>query len=150
MFGGLPMSFSAKAKIGAGSKLYFENPAVPGVFLLLSNCLSFGATGEEGEFVESTPISEITKTYMRGMSTPPKKEFNFLDVPENENYQLYLALVNDKSVDSIAHRIDYSNGRRCTFSVVMNGNTLESAEGNTPLKMKVMGQQTGETVWSEF
>lgn len=145
------MSFSNTVKLGAGSKLSFENPYSPGIFLLLDNAMSFGQTGEKGEFIETTPISKKTKTYTRGLKTPPDREFVFQDIPADPNYQLYLAAVKDEdNVTSIKHRIDYSNGRRAEFIVIMNGFMLDEAEGNSMLKMKVAGQQSGDTVWSEF
>lgn len=145
------MSFSNVVKLGAGSKLFFENPYLPGVFLLLDNAISFGATGEKGEFIETTPISKTTKTYTRGLKTPPDREFVLQDIPADANYALYLNAVKDEAnVASIKHRIDYANGRRAEFVVIMNGFMMDEAEGGNYLKMKVAGQQSGDTAWSEF
>jgi hypothetical protein len=144
------MSFSTVAKLGAGSKLYFENPAAPGTFILLDNALTLGQSGEQGEFVETTPISKTVREYIKGLKTPPSKQLSFNDVPADTNYALYLSKVDDESVASVKHRIDYSNGRRAEFTVVMSGRVLDEADGNTQLKMQVFGQQSGATVWSEF
>lgn len=145
------MAFSTVVKIGAGSKLYFENPYAPGTFLLLDNAISFGATGEKGEFIDVTPISKTTKQFTRGLKTPPDREFEFFDIPGDANYQIYLQAVKDEdNVAQIKHRIDFKNGRRAEMNVVMNGYMLDSPEGGNALKMKVSGQQSGDTVWSEF
>lgn len=145
------MSFSTVAKLGAGSKLYFENPSAPGVFLLLDNVLNLGQTGEQGEFVEITPISKTVREYIRGLKTPPNKQLTFNDVPADANYALYLSKVDDEAnVASIKHRIDYANGRRAEFTIVASGRVVDEADGNAQLKMIVFGQQSGETVWSEY
>lgn len=145
------MSFSTVAKLGAGSKLYFENPSAPGVWILLDNALTLGQTGEQGEFVEVTPISKTVREYIRGLKTPPNKQLSFNDIPANADYALYLSKVDDEvNVPSIKHRIDYSNGRRAEFTLVQSGRVLDEADGNTQLKMQVFGQQSGATVWSEY
>jgi len=145
------MSFSTVAKLGAGSKLYFENPSAPGVFILLDNALNLGQTGEQGEFVETTPISKTVREYIRGLKTPPTKQLTFNDIPGDANYALYLSKVDDEAnVASIKHRIDYSNGRRAEFSIVASGRVVDEADGNTQVKMLVFGQQTGATTWSEY
>lgn len=143
--------FATVAKLGAGSKLYFENPSAPGAYLLLDNALLFGQTGEQGEFVETTPISKKVREYIRGLKTPPTKQITFNDVPGDANYQAYLAAVRDEdNVAAIKHRIDYENGRRAEFNMVANGHLMDEATGDAQLKMLVFGQQTGATVWSEF
>lgn len=145
------MSFSTVAKLGAGSKLYFENPSAPGTWLLLDNALNLGQTGEQGEFVEVTSISKTVREYIRGLKTPPTKQLTFNDIPADANYALYLSKVDDEAnVASIKHRIDYSNGRRAEFSIVASGRVVDEADGNTQIKMLVFGQQTGATTWSEY
>lgn len=143
--------FSTVAVIGAGSTLYFEPPTAPGTWLKLDEALTLGQTGEQGEFVETTPISKKVREYIRGLKTPPDKQITFNDVPADANYQQYLAAVDDEdNVATIKHRIDYANGRRAEFTMVANGRVVDEAEGNTQLKMIVFGKQSGATVWSEF
>ena len=145
------MTFSTVAKLGAGSKLYFENPSAPGVWILLDNALNLGQTGEQGEFVEITAISKTVREYVRGLKTPPNKQLTFNDIPGDTNFALYLSKVDDEAnVASIKHRIDYSNGRRAEFSIVTSGRVVDEADGSSQLKMLVFGQQTGSTVWSEY
>jgi hypothetical protein len=145
------VTFSTVAKLGAGSKLYFENPSAPGVWILLDNALNLGQTGEQGEFVEITAISKTVREYVRGLKTPPNKQLTFNDIPGDTNFALYLSKVDDEAnVASIKHRIDYSNGRRAEFSIVTSGRVVDEADGSSQLKMLVFGQQTGSTVWSEY
>lgn len=143
--------FATVAQIGAGSTMFYEPPNAPGTWVELPNALNLGQTGEQGEFVEVTPISKKVREYIRGMKTPPDKQITFNDVPGIADYQTYLNFVRDEdSVDNIKHRIDYSNGRRAEFVMVPNGMMVDEAEGNTQLKMLVFGKQSGATTWSEF
>lgn len=143
--------FSTVAVIGAGSTLYFEPPNAPGTWLELDNALNLGQTGEQGEFVEVTPISKKVREYIRGMKTPPDKQITFNDIPGKANYAAYLGFLRDEeNVPNIKHRIDYANGRRAEFVLVSNGMMVDEAEGGAQLKMLVFGKQSGATDWSEF
>jgi hypothetical protein len=142
--------FATVAKLGAGSTLSFENPSAPGVFLPLANALTVGQTGEQGEFVEVTPLSAKVRQYIRGLKTPPTKQLVFND-HDSPNYEVFLSVVDDEdNVDFINFRIDYENGRRASFAMVANGRMMDEADGSTQLKMMVFGQQTGATTWSTF
>lgn len=141
--------FATVAKLGAGSKLFYENPSAPGAFLLLDNARAFGQTGSQGEFVETTPISKKVREYIRGLKTPPQKQFTF-NHHTSDNYREFLALVDDDNVDNIKMRIDYESGDRAEFTIVPNGRVMDEATGDAQLQMLVFGQQTGDAVWSEF
>lgn len=143
--------FKTVATIGAGSALFYEPPNAPGTKVALPNALNLGQTGEQGEFVEVTPISKKVREYIRGMKTPPDKQITFNDVPGDSAYETYLNFIRDEdNVASIKHFIDYANGRRAEFVMVPNGLMVDEAEGNTQLKMMVFGKQSGATIWSEF
>lgn len=145
------MAFSTVAKLGAGTQLFFENPAQPGIWLLLDNALSIGQVGEQGEFVETTPISKTVREYIRGLKTPPQKQLTFNDVPADANYQTFLSVWDDEqNVDAINMRVDYSNGRRAEFVLVASGRVVDEAQGSAQLQMIVFAQQSGATTWSEF
>lgn len=143
--------FKTVAQIGAGSTLYYEPPNAPGTWVALPNALNLGQTGEQGEFVEVTPISAKVREYIRGLKTPPDKQITFNDTPGIAAYEAYLGFIRDEeNIDSIKHRIDYTTGRRAEFVIVPNGMMVDEAEGNTQVKMMVFGKQTGATLWSEF
>ena len=61
------MTNQSIAIIGAGTRLSFENPASPGNFIELQEALTIGSIGEQGEFIETTPISSTTRTYVPGL-----------------------------------------------------------------------------------
>lgn len=145
------MAFSNVAKLGAGTQLYFENPAQPGIWLLLDNVLSIGQVGEQGEFVETTPISKTVREYIRGLKTPPQKQMTFNDVPADANFQEFLSVWDDEqNVDTINMRVDYSNGRRAEFVLVPSGWVEDDAQGSTQLQIIAFAQQSGATSWSEY
>jgi hypothetical protein len=143
--------FKTVATLGAGSTLYYEPPNAPGTRVALDNALNLGQTGEQGEFIETTPISKKVREYIRGMKTPPDKQISFNDVPGDAAYEAYLGFIRDEdNVTSIKHWIDYANGRRAEFVIVPNGHMMDEAEGNAQLKMLVFGKQSGKTTWSEY
>jgi hypothetical protein len=144
------MALSTTAKLGAGSKLYFENPASPGAYKLLDNATALGQTGAQGEFVEKTPISKTVREYLRGLKTPPQKQLDFND-ESNANYDEFLGVWDDEAnVDEINMRIDFANGRRASFVLVPNGRVMDEPQGNAALKMLCFAQQTGNTTWSTY
>ena len=59
-----------EAVIGAGTTLSFEDPANSGTYLALDEARTIGATGTQGEFVETTPIKATTRTYIPGLKNP--------------------------------------------------------------------------------
>lgn len=145
------MSYQLNAKLGAGSVLKYEDPAAPGTYVPLVTALDIGGqTGSQGEFVETTPISQTVREYIRGMKTPPDKQFTFNHQPGNAAYARFLQVVDNQSYDFIKMRIDYTSGDRADFNIVANGRVMDSAEGNTQLKHIVFGKQTGDVTWSEF
>jgi len=145
------MTFSTVAKLGAGSKLFFEDPATPDTYLLLDNALTIGQVGEQGEFIETTPISKTVRGYIRGLKTPPQKTLGFNDIPADANYQAFIAAWDDEAnTASIKMRVDYSNGRRAEFNVVSSGRVVDEAQGSAQLQMMFFAQQSGATVWSEI
>lgn len=142
--------FATVAKLGAGSRLFYENPNNPGVFLPLDNALTVGQTGTQGEFTQVTPLSSKVHKYIRAMKTPPQKQVTFND-HVSPNYEEFLALVDDEAnVDQIRMRIDYENGRRGEFDIVPNGRVMDEATSDAQLKMIVFSQQTGDVTWSIF
>lgn len=145
------MSYSIKAKIGAGCTLQYEDPAVPGVYVALPTALDVGGqTGSQGEFVETTPISALTREFIRGLKTPPDKQFTFNHQPGIAAYARFLAIADNPAYDEVKMRIEYVTGDRADVNVVLSGRVMESAEGASQLKMIVFGKQSGEPVWSEF
>jgi hypothetical protein len=145
------MSYSVNAKIGAGSSLSYEDPDVPGVFNVLPNALDVGGqTGSQGEFVETTPILATTREYIRGLKTPPDKQFTFNHQPGIAVYQRFLQIADNATYDKIKMRIDYITGDRALIDVVLSGRVMENAEGAAQLKHLVFGKQSGDAAWSEI
>lgn len=144
------MPFATTAKLGAGSTLFYENTEATPAYVALENALNFGQVGEQGEFVQITPISKTVHEYIRGMTTPPSKQFTFNHVPGDADYQAFLDLVDDPAVDSINMRVEYSTGDQADFTIVPNGRVMDEPQGNGQLQMIVFSQQTGSTDWSEL
>lgn len=140
------MPASTLAIIGAGTTLYFEDPAKSGTFVELAEALTIGATGEQGEFVETTPIKATTRTYIPGLKTPPDKEITGNDVPGDANQEKFLQLAADDA--SVNMKVAYSNGRTGTFAMVLAGYQINDAQGGEALQWTVYGKQSGSVNWS--
>lgn len=144
------MALSLIAKLGAGCKLFYEDPVVPGVFVELPNALDVGGqTGSQGEFVETTPISKTTREYIAGLKTPPDKQFNFNHQPGLAAYARFLQIVDQaNTLGNVNMRVDFTSGDRADLNVALSGRVMDNAEGASQLKHIVFGKQSGDPVWS--
>jgi hypothetical protein len=140
------MAGSQVPTLGAGTKMYYEPSASPGTWVHLPNALNIGEVGEQGEFLETTPISEEVREYIAGLKTPPNKDLTFNDTPGDAAYAAYLVEV--RADRTLKYKVDYKNNHRAIFSVVHNGSKMEEASGSSQLKMHCFGQQTGGTDWT--
>lgn len=139
------MAGATVATLGAGTVLSYEDPLNPGTYVDLPMALEIGDVGEQGEFVETTPIAEVVREYIAGLETPPDKTIVFNDLPGNAAYVAFLAEVDARN--TISMRVTYSNNHQGTFDVVLAGRISPSPEGNSQLKMNVFGKQSGAVVW---
>ena len=144
------MAFAVKAKLGSGSKLFYMTSGGTPVKKYLAHALNIGQVGEQGEFVETTPISATVREYIKGMKTPPQKQITFNHVPGDADYSAFLALVDAAATDSLSMGVEYTSGDKAEFILVPSGRVMEEPEGNTQLKMIVFFQQSGSTTWSEI
>ena len=140
------MAASTVARIGAGSTLSFEDPTTVNTFLPLTEALSIGAIGEQGEFVETTPIAATTRTYIPGLKTPPDKEITGNDVPGDANQEKFLALA--KAMATINMKVELANGRIATFTLVMSGWQINEPAGDGALVWTAYGKQSGDVTWT--
>lgn len=135
-----------EAIIGAGTILSFEDPDDSGNYLILDEALTIGATGTQGEFVETTPISATTRTYISGMKTPPDKEITGNDIPGDANQDKFLKLAADNG--TVNMKVEYSNGRVGTFVLALSGWQINEAQGGEAIQWTVYGKQSGDVNWS--
>lgn len=140
------MAASTVARIGAGSILSFEDPDTANTFLPLTEALSIGAIGEQGEFVETTPISATTRTYIPGLKTPPDKEITGNDVPGDANQEKFLALA--KAMVTVNMKVELANGRVATFTLAMSGWQINEPAADGAIVWTVYGKQSGDVTWT--
>lgn len=138
------MAVSNIATIGAGTVLAYEG--TEGQFVELLNATAIGATGEQGEFVETTPIASLTKQFISGMKTPPDKEITMNDVPADSEDQAFL--LKAKNNETVNMKVTYSNGRVGTFVLALSGYVVNEPEGGSAVTITVYGKQSGDTEWS--
>ena len=135
-----------EAIIGAGTTLSFEDPANPGDYLVLEEARTIGATGTQGEFVETTPIKATTRTYIPGLKTPPDKEITGNDVPGDASQETFLQLAADNA--SVNMKVEFSNGRTGSFTLALSGWQINDPQGGEALQWTVYGKQSGDVTWS--
>lgn len=140
------MAASTVAKIGAGSVLSFEDPDTPDSFLPLTEVLSIGAIGEQGEFVETTPIAATTRTYIPGLKTPPDKEITGNDVPGDVNQEKFLQLA--KAMETVNMKVELANGRNAAFTMALSGWQINEPAGDGAIVWTVYGKQSGDVTWT--
>lgn len=141
------MPLATNAKLGAGSRLFYMTGGGTPVKTYIDTALNIGQVGEQGEFVETTPISKTVREYIKGMKTPPQKQITFNHVPGDAGYAAFLVVVDDPATDSIEMGVEYTTGDKGEFLLVPSGRVMEEAEGGAQLKMTVFFQQTGSTAW---
>lgn len=135
-----------EAIIGAGTTLSFEDPDNASTFLELAEARTIGATGTQGEFVETTPIKATTRTYIPGLKTPPDKEITGNDVPGDTNQETFLQLAADNA--SVNMKVEYSNGRSGSFTLALSGWQINDPQGGEALMWTVYGKQSGDVAWT--
>ena len=135
-----------EAIIGAGTTLSFEDPAKTGTYIELEEARTIGATGVQGEFVETTPIKATTRTYIPGLKTPPDKEITGNDVPGDASQEQFLKLASDNA--TVNMKVEYANGRTGTFTLALSGWQINDAQGSEALMWTVYGKQSGDVSWS--
>ncbi|GAA4652392.1 hypothetical protein GCM10023116_46760 [Kistimonas scapharcae] len=140
------MAASTTARLGAGTVLSFEDPANSGTFIELANATAIGATGEQGEFVETTPISATTRTYIGGMKTPPDKEITLNDVPGDTDQEKFLTAA--RNGETVSMKVTFSTGRTGSFSLVLSGYQVNEPTNNEAVTVTVFGKQSGDTTWT--
>lgn len=140
------MAAPTVATIGAGSTVSFEDPDTPDTFLPLAEVRTIGAIGEQGEFVETTPIAATTRTYIPGLKTPPDKEITGNDVPGDVNQEKFLALA--KTMATVNMKVELSNGRMATFVLALSGWQINDVQGGEAVQWTVYGKQSGDVTWT--
>ncbi|PJE80692.1 hypothetical protein CI610_00353 [invertebrate metagenome] len=134
------------AVIGAGTVLSFEDPASSGTFKELTEARSIGALGEQGEFVETTPIAALTRTYIPGLKTPPDKEITGNDVPGDVTQEAFLKLAKD--MGTVNMKVTFGNGRAGTFAMALSGWQMNDPQSGESLQWTVYGKQSGDVTWT--
>ena len=139
------MAGSTVVKIGAGTVLAYESDT-PDTYIDLLNATTIGATGEQGEFVEVTPIAALTKQFISGMKTPPDKEITLNDAPGNADQEAFLAKA--KAGETVNMQVTFSNGRIGKFVLALSGYQINEPESGSAITVTVYGKQSGDTDWS--
>ena len=139
------MAASTTTAIGAGTMLAYEGDT-QGQYVDLVEATAIGSTGEQGEFVETTPISATTKTFISGVQTPPDKEITLNDVPGNADQEAFLTKARNR--ETVSMKVTFANGRIGTFNLVLAGYVINEPESGSALTVTVYGKQSGATVWS--
>ncbi|MCW7552132.1 phage tail tube protein [Endozoicomonas gorgoniicola] len=140
------MAAKTTALIAAGTVLSFEDPNKKGTYLELNEVTAIGSIGVQGEFVETTPLSATTRTFISGLKTPPDKEIVGNDVPGNANQEKFLKLASDNA--TVNMKAELSNGRTGAFVLALSGWQINKPQGTETLQWTVYGKQSGDVSWT--
>lgn len=140
------MPATTTALIAAGTVLSFEDPDTADTFLALEEATAIGSIGVQGEFVETTPLSATTRTFIPGLKTPPDKEIVGNDVPGDTNQEAFLQLASDNAIVNM--KVELSNGRVGDFVLALSGWQINEPTGAETLQWTVYGKQSGEVTWT--
>lgn len=121
-----------QARIIAGTILEVENPDTPGTFLEIPELTTIGVLGEEGSFVESTPIDigNNTRTYVSGLQDVAENTLTFNWIGNNANQNALAGWA--KALRTVNIRVTMSNGAIFTATVGLSGfQTTEITDANS-------------------
>lgn len=136
------MAFSTTVKLGEGSKLEFEDTT----WKELLFAKELPALGEQGSFVDVTPIRSLVKVYAAGESDTQELEFVLFDVPGNADHQAFFELAN--AAASINMRITYTTGRIGTFLAELNRSVMNPPTRGEGVTVTVKARQSGAVTWT--
>ena len=134
------------AVIGAGTTVSFEDPDEADTYLELIDIKTIGAIGQQGEFVETTPLKSTTRTYIPGLKTPPDKEITGNDIPGDSNQEKFLQLASDNAI--VKMKVVLSNGRTGAFTLALSGWQINEPQGGEALTWTAYGKQSGDVTWT--
>lgn len=139
------MTLSTTEKLGAGCVLSFSTDGGT-TWKDLVTALTIGDTGSEGEFVQTTPISSTTHTFIPGMQTPPQTQATFNHQPGNTDYKAFIDAA--KARQAVKIKKTYTTGDEATFDAALNGYKVTEPTGNEAVKSTVSWQQSGDETWA--
>ncbi|MGH1371135.1 MAG: hypothetical protein ACRBBW_03810 [Cellvibrionaceae bacterium] len=136
------MPASSVSIVGTGTKLLYENPASPGTYIHLVNATVIGSNSKKGAFIDNSPISPASPTYIAGDEEAEQKEYTFNDVPGDSDQEDFIGRVINK--ETLAMRVEQPNGVTFDYQVIFNGYESVEPTRTTALGIKAIGQRTGD------
>lgn len=133
-----------------GTRFFIEDVAGSGTMIEIEDVTTFGGEiGQNGTFLESTTITECSKSYIAGLSDAPDMSISFLYSPTTNQSNFRDAGL---SGDKRQARIVFADGGAggvvtADFNLAMAGFTLGDPAPDTIITGTVMGKADG-FVWS--
>ena len=127
-----------QARILAGTFLEIEDPDNVGVWVEIPEVTNIGALGEQGSFVESTPIDvgDNTRKYVTGLQDVAENTitFNWRGADVNQNSLAQWA----KASRTVNMRVTVANGAVISATVGLSGfQTTEFSDANAIIQGSV-------------
>lgn len=126
-----------------GSKFYIEDAIASGVYIQIEDTTTFGGEiGQNGSFLESTTITDCSKTYIAGLSDAPDLAISFLYSPTVNQTNFRNASIAGESRKARIIFADKGAGGVTTadFDLAMSGFTLSDPAPDTILTANVAGK----------
>jgi len=141
------MAFSTKATTGEGSKVAYETTPGGGTYADLNFARDLPELGEQGTFIDMTPIKTINQVFEAGGTETQEIELVLFDVPGDTDHEAYITKA--KARETVSHQFTYTTGRIGTVELVLNGSRVNPPARGEGVTITVYAQQRGAVVWSE-
>jgi hypothetical protein len=134
------------AVLGAGTTFAMGDGETAEQFTAIPGVLSIGSFGEQGEFIDVTPLSATTEETIGGMGKGAEREIVMNDLTGEAAQQAFLTAALARNVKNF--RVTYPTGRSGTMSLALNGYQVQEPESNGQMKVVVYAKQNGAVAWT--
>jgi hypothetical protein len=142
------MAFATTAKVGAKTKLEYEDFTTPATWHLLATVKDLPDVGDNVEPLNATPLHSVDHVYIDGdKNEPDDMEITMQDIPGNTEHEAFITRA--KGFLTATLKITYNNGRVAEFDVQLLGYKVNPPTRGDVITISVTAKRTGGITWSE-
>lgn len=140
------MAFSTTAKVGAKTKLEYEDFVTPATWHLLTTARELPEIGDTTEPLNATPLHSTDHVFIDGdKAEPDNMEFVLQDVPGNTVHENLIDRV--KLFSTATFKITYNTGRTAEFDTQLLGYKVNPPARGDVITITVTAKRTGAITW---
>jgi hypothetical protein len=136
---------AVNAKLGSGTTIGISTNGGTS-YDIISGVQSLGATGQTKSEVDVTSLEDGSKVFISGISEGESKAIN-VNWDETDAGQAVLA-TQAKAGNVAKFEINFSNGKKATFDMVLLGWVIDDPSGDSALKASASGRLSGDIAWA--